>query len=122
MPKVVVLSEQKRDDWQTRFRAGQAPAALPYERDNDLLAVGQDRGCDYATLLDAVRRTDLRLELVCKPENLSGLSIPESVVVHGTVPHEQYRDMVRRTKVMAVPTHVLAAVPRARRLVHGLTS
>lgn len=78
------------------------------ERDLDLVAIGQDRGRDYATLFAAIEGTDLVLDLVCRPENLTGLTVPANVRVHGTVPHEQYRSMLRRTKVMAVPTRVLA--------------
>lgn len=78
------------------------------ERDLDLVAIGQDRGRDYATLFAAIAGTDLTLDLVCRPENLSGLTVPDNVRVHGTVPHEQYRSMLRRTKVMAVPTRVFA--------------
>jgi hypothetical protein len=78
------------------------------DRDLDLVAIGQDRGRDYATLLDAIRGTDLVLDLVCRPENLAGLAVPDNVRVHGPVSHEHYRSMLRRTKVMAVPTRVLA--------------
>ena len=78
------------------------------ERDLDLVAIGQDRGRDYATLFAAIEGTDLTLDLVCRPENLAGLDVPANVRVHGVIPHEQYRSMLRRTKVMAVPTKVLA--------------
>lgn len=78
------------------------------ERDLDLVAIGQDRGRDYATLFEAIDGTDLTLDLVCRPENLTGINIPDNVRVHGLVPHAEYRSMLRRTKVMAVPTRVLA--------------
>lgn len=81
---------------------------LEDERDLDLVAVGQDRGRDYATLFAAVTGTDLTLDVVCRPENLAGLTVPDNVRVHGLVSHETYRSMLRRTKVMAVPTRVLA--------------
>lgn len=77
------------------------------ERDIDLLAVGQDRGRDYATLFAAIADTDLTLDLVCRPENLSGLSVPPNVRVLGTVPRVEYRRLLRRAKVVAVPTQVL---------------
>lgn len=77
------------------------------ERDIDLLAVGQDRGRDYATLFSALEGTDLTLDLVCRPENLAGLRVPANVRVHGTVPRAEYRHLLRRAKVMAVPTQVL---------------
>lgn len=78
------------------------------ERDIDLLAVGQDRGRDYATLFAAVDGTDLRLDVITKPENLAGLRIPANVTVHGVVPLPTYRDYLRRAKVVAVPTRDLA--------------
>ncbi|WP_242498018.1 glycosyltransferase family 4 protein [Nocardioides glacieisoli] len=77
------------------------------ERDIDLLAVGQDRGRDYATLFDAIAGTTLRLQLVCRPENLAGLRVPDNVTVVGTVPREEYRALLRRSKVVAIPTRVL---------------
>lgn len=79
-----------------------APTTTP--RDLDLVAIGQDRGRDYATLLNAVRGTSLRLDIVCKPENLRGLDIPPNVTVHRTVDHEEYRELLRRAKVVVVPT------------------
>ncbi|MGG5259362.1 glycosyltransferase family 4 protein [Phycicoccus avicenniae] len=78
------------------------------ERDIELLAVGQDRGRDYATLVEAVRGTDLTLDVVCRPENLAGLDLPPNVRVHGTVPLPTYREMLRRAQVVAVPTRDLA--------------
>ena len=78
------------------------------ERDLDLVAIGQDRGRDYATLFSAIKGTDLTLDLVCRPENLADLEVPANVRMHGLIPHEQYRSMLRRTKVMAVPTRVLS--------------
>lgn len=78
------------------------------ERDIDILAVGQDAGRDYGTLLDAVRGTDLRVDLVCRPANLAGLVVPGNVTVHAPVPHAAYRALLRRAKVVAVPTHLLA--------------
>lgn len=77
------------------------------ERDIDLLAVGQDRGRDYATLFAALEGTDLTMDLVCRPENLEGLRVPDNVRVLGTVPRAEYRRLLRRAKVVAVPTQVL---------------
>ena len=77
-------------------------------RDIDLLAVGQDRGRDYATLFDAVRGTDLVLHLVCKPDNVAGLDVPDNVRLLGVVPLPEYRSLLRRARVVAVPTHDLA--------------
>ena len=49
------------------------------ERDIDILAVGQDHGRDYATLFAAIEGTDLSLDVVCRPENLVGLRVPDNV-------------------------------------------
>ena len=78
------------------------------QRDIEVLAVGQDRGRDYRTLFDAIRGTEITVDLVCKPENLLGLEVPPNVRVHGTVPLPEYRTLLRRAKVVAVPTRDLA--------------
>ncbi|MEI2820695.1 MAG: hypothetical protein V9E81_10995 [Marmoricola sp.] len=77
-------------------------------RDISVLAVGQDRGRDYRTLFDAVSGTDLVLDVVCKPENLTGISIPDNVRIHGTVSHVEYRSLLRRAQILAVPTIEMA--------------
>ncbi|NPD03905.1 glycosyltransferase [Nocardioides sp. zg-1308] len=77
-------------------------------RDVELLAVGQDRGRDYGTLFDAVRGTDLVLDVVCKPENLADLAVPDNVRVHGVVPLTAYRALLQRAQVVVVPTRDLA--------------
>lgn len=77
-------------------------------RDIEILAVGQDRGRDYRTLVEAVRGTGLALDLVCPPESVAGVRLPENVRVHGPVPLSTYRTLLRRARVVAVPTHDLA--------------
>lgn len=76
-------------------------------RDIQVLAVGQDRGRDYRTLLAAFEGLDFSLDLVCKPENLAGLRIPANVRAHGTVSMSEYRRLLRRAQVVAVPTREL---------------
>lgn len=77
-------------------------------KDIELLAVGQDRGRDYRTLIDAVRGTTLFLDIVCKPDNLAGIDIPGNVRIHPPVSLSTYRNLLRRAQVVAVPTHDLA--------------
>ena len=77
-------------------------------RDIQLLAVGQDRGRDYRTLIEAVRGSDLVLDVVCKPENLADLDVPDNVRVHGVVPLREYRSLLQRAQVVVVPTRDLA--------------
>ena len=52
------------------------PPAPDDVRDLEVLAVGQDRGRDYGTLFEAVRGTDLQVDVVCKPDNVAGLDVP----------------------------------------------
>lgn len=77
-------------------------------RDIQVLSVGQDRGRDFATLIEAVRGTDLHLDVVCKPHNVAGIDIPANVRVHAPVSLPDYRALLRRAQVVAVPTHELA--------------
>lgn len=77
-------------------------------RDLDLVSIGQDSGRDYQTLFDAVRGQPMRLNLVCHPRNLAGLDVPANVEVSEPVTHAEYRDLLRRARVVAIPTHDLA--------------
>lgn len=79
----------------------------PGVRDIQVLAVGQDRGRDYRTLLAAFEGLDLTLDLVCRPENIAGLVVPPNVRLHGTVSMAEYRRLLRRAQVVAVPTREL---------------
>lgn len=77
-------------------------------RDIDILAVGQDRGRDYATLFAAAGDVDAEITVIAKPENLAGLVAPGNVRTPGRVAHAEYRSLLRRAKVVAVPTHEFA--------------
>ncbi|UIJ35544.1 glycosyltransferase family 4 protein [Allobranchiibius sp. GilTou73] len=74
-------------------------------QDIDLLAVGQDGGRDYATLFDAVRGTDLVVDIVCPVIYLPPDIPQENVRLHGVVDSRAYAAMLRRAKVVVVPTH-----------------
>ncbi len=78
------------------------------DRDLDIVAIGQDRGRDYGTLFEAVRGTGMRVDIWCKPGNLHDLEVPENVTIHAPVDHLAYRALLRRAKVVAVPTIELA--------------
>lgn len=77
------------------------------DRDIDVLAVGQDRGRDYRTLLAAFEGLDLTLDLVCKTDSIENLRIPRNVRVHGTVSMSAYRRLLQRARIVAVPTREL---------------
>lgn len=78
------------------------------EEEIDVLAVGQDSGRDYATLLEAMRGQAFSLTIVCKPGNLTGLQVPANVQLLAPVDHVTYRALMRRASVVVVPTHQLA--------------
>jgi glycosyltransferase involved in cell wall biosynthesis len=81
-----------------------APMDLP--EDGSVLAVGRDRGRDWATLFDAVRGTDLRVRVASRPEDLAGFDVPPNVEPFGFVDLATYRDLTGRASVIVVPTKV----------------
>ena len=79
-----------------------------HARTPSITAVGFDRGRDYATFMEAVRGTDLRVDLYCKPENIAGLHVPENVHFHGVVPFDRYTQAISSSQIIAVPTREMA--------------
>lgn len=77
-------------------------------RQGPILAVGRDRGRDWATLLCAVADRDWPVDLVTRPEQLEGLTIPPNVSVQPPVSRERYLDLLANCSLVVVPT-----VPRA---------
>ena len=73
-----------------------------------VLAVGRDKGRDWPTLFEAVRGTEIDLRVVCRPEDIAGLDVPENVTVLGTVDRSTYRDLTARAAVVVVATKPLA--------------
>lgn len=81
------------------------------EADSDrttLVAIGQDRGRDYATLARAVGGTGLDMDLHCKPENVENLHLPPEIHLRGVVPTETYKRILHSARAVVVPTHDLA--------------
>lgn len=74
------------------------------ERDLQVLAVGSDAGRDFATLIEAVRGTEIILDLVCSPDVVDGAALPPNVRFHGRVSFSVYRKLLARAQVVAVPT------------------
>lgn len=68
-----------------------------------VLAIGRDRSRDHATLIEAVRGTDVRVRLV-SPDPALAASAPENVEVLASVDHRAYRELLARAAVVAVPT------------------
>lgn len=73
-----------------------------------VLAVGRDRGRDWATLFAAVRDTELKLKVACRPEDIEGLELPSNVEYVGFLPLDEYRDLTAAARVVVVPTKVRA--------------
>ena len=72
-----------------------------------VVAIGRDAGRDWATLLAAVRGTDLRVRIACRANALDGLDIPSNVEVEGFIDRERYRDLLAGARIVAVVTKVL---------------
>ena len=77
------------------------------DRDLDLLSVGWDRGRDYETLARAVEGTGVRTTVVAPPHRFAP-DPPSEMDFVGTVSHPEYRSLLRRARVVVVPTHDLA--------------
>lgn len=77
-------------------------------RDIDVLSVGWDRGRDYATLARAVRGTGVSVSVVAPRDRFGEIEDTPELRVLGTVPREDYRDLLARSRVVVVPTHELA--------------
>jgi glycosyltransferase involved in cell wall biosynthesis len=75
------------------------------QRDIEFLAVGVDRGRDYPTLIRAVEGTDLTVKLLTTPARAESLALPTNIEPGGVLPPDAYRDLLRRTQVVLVPTH-----------------
>jgi glycosyltransferase involved in cell wall biosynthesis len=73
-----------------------------------VLAVGRDKGRDWTTLFDAVRDTDVKLKVACRPEDIAGIELPSNVEHVGFLPLGEYRDLTAAAQVVVVPTKVRA--------------
>jgi glycosyltransferase involved in cell wall biosynthesis len=75
--------------------------------DFDVLAVGRDRGRDWATFFAALRGTSVTAKVACRPETTADQNIPESVEMLGVVDRAAYRDLTARARVVVIPTQEL---------------
>ena len=77
---------------------------------NDVVAVGRDKGRDWATLLRAVDGRPWRVRLITRPEQLADtdVPVPSNVTVTPTVSRDEYLDALRGARVVVVPTFDLA--------------
>lgn len=89
------------------YDPGQFPVA-PFESRDGIVSVGADRGRDFATLVEAMRGSELELHLYTGEGHLRGVTPGPEVVFHGRVPFSEYRRIVASASVVAIPTHVMA--------------
>jgi len=75
----------------------------------DVLAVGTDRGRDWATLVEAARRLPQhRFDIVTGPGRIDMTTVPSNVTVHPPTDFSTYRDLLRSARLVVVPTFDLA--------------
>lgn len=72
-----------------------------------VVAVGRDQGRDWATLLAAADGAAWSLDLVTRPFQLEGLSVPANVTARPPVDRHGYLDLLVAADLVVVPTHVL---------------
>lgn len=120
---VLFLSQNQRDIFEEAGFQAERLAMVPFgvderalqvaprgtQRDIPVVAVGFDRGRDYATLFEAARGLETPIQVYCRQTNLAAVSIPPSnVEIHQPVPYLEYLDLLRRAQVVVVPTFELA--------------
>ena len=93
-------------------------AFLPFGIDHDefrpldtsatgpMLIAGRDKGRDWVTALAALRESGLPAQVLCRPEDLSGLDVPPNVEVLGFVSRERYKSILQRARAVLVITKV----------------
>lgn len=69
-----------------------------------VLAFGNDRRRDWATLCKAAGAAGIELDLVTYPEYLEGLSLPEKVnLIRGPLPFAKLDELVERARFIVLP-------------------
>lgn len=120
--ETICYSESQRKVWQQRFGStANRIRMLPYTidvgfyrhhvgewqpgRSRKVFAVGRDVGRDYATLIEALRGTDLKLDLVTLPYLLRGLNVEsnDQITVHQRLSYEELFRLYRECAVVIIP-------------------
>ena len=79
-------------------------AGSPY-----VAAIGKDDGRDWWTFLEAAALTpEIPYRLATAPRMLEGLHVPDNVHFLGEVGHDAYRQLLRDSALVVVPTHDFA--------------
>ncbi len=78
-------------------------------RDQDVVAIGLDRGRDFVTLLEAARQLpDAAFHILTTPGRLDPASLPPNVRLEPMAHGDDYVRWLRSARVVAVPTYELA--------------
>jgi glycosyltransferase involved in cell wall biosynthesis len=120
--ETVCYSQFQKQLWQERFGSvARSIRVLPYTIDvrfyrpharewqpggpRKVLAVGRDVGRDYATLVEALRGTDLKLDLIALPYLLRGLNVENDpqITVHQRLSYEDLFRLYSECAVVAIP-------------------
>lgn len=83
-------------------------AHLPTRDDGGVVAVGRDRGRDWATFFDAVRGTGWKVTVATRPSQVQGLDVPAEVELLGYVDRPRYLELLASATVVVLTTHDLA--------------
>ncbi len=77
--------------------------AEPLVKGRYISAVGGE-GRDYATLIEAMRGLDdIRLAIVARPQNLSGIDIPENVEIFTDIPYSDAMNIMVNSEFTVLP-------------------
>jgi glycosyltransferase involved in cell wall biosynthesis len=85
-----------------------------------VVAAGRDPGRDYATLLEAVRDSDLAVKVMCEPFNLKWLDVPDNVEVAGFLALTDYRRVLSEAAAVVIPTVSLSYPGGQSVLLHAM--
>ncbi len=120
--ETICYSEHQKQVWKQRFGTlAERIRVLPYTVDvsfyrklaadelnlssRRVLAVGRDVGRDYASLVEALRGTDLKLDLITLPYLLRGIPLDgnDQVIVHQRLSYEALFDLYKQAAVVVIP-------------------
>jgi len=120
--ETICYSEHQRQVWVREYgKLAQRIRVLPYTIDTGfyrkhagefqpgasrkVLAVGRDVGRDYPTLVEALRGTDLELELITLPYLLRGVDIAANpkIRLHQRISYEDLFRLYRECAVVVIP-------------------
>ncbi|QRZ61211.1 glycosyltransferase [Rothia sp. ZJ932] len=77
-------------------------------RSGNMVAVGVDRGRDYNLLVNALKGTDIIIDLYTKPEVYASLPQSSQIIFKGLVTYDKYREILATAKAVIIPSKLMA--------------